>query len=56
MSFVENQIRTHDERWFKVRIMPYRTQDNVINGVVITFAEISDLKKLEQELIKHKNK
>ena len=56
LAFVENQIRTHDERWFKVRIMPYRTQDNVINGVVITFAEISDLKKLEQELIKHKNK
>lgn len=56
LAFVENQIHTHDERWFKVRIMPYRTQDNVINGVVITFAEISDLKKLEEELLEHKNK
>ena len=33
-----------------MRIMPYRTQDNVINGAVITFAEISDLKKLEDKL------
>ena len=35
-----------------MRGMPYRTQDNVINGAVITFAEISDLKKLEDELKK----
>jgi transcriptional regulator with PAS, ATPase and Fis domain len=56
LAFVENQICTHDKRWFKVRIMPYRTQDNVINGVVITFAEITDLKKLEAELLKYANK
>lgn len=56
LAFIEKQIITDDEQWFKVRIMPYRTQDNVISGVVITFAEISDLKKLEQELVKYRNK
>jgi len=30
------QIQTHDGRWFDVRIMPYRTMDNIIDGVVIT--------------------
>ena len=55
LVFVENQVRSLDGRWFKVRIMPYRTQDNVINGAVITFAEISDLKKLEDELKKAKS-
>ena len=56
LVFVENQVRTLDGRWFKVRIMPYRTHDNVINGAVITFAEISDLKKLEDQLKKVKVK
>jgi hypothetical protein len=33
-----------------VKIMPYRTLDNVIDGVVITFSDISASKKLEAEL------
>jgi len=35
-----------------VRIMPYRTQDNMINGVVITFIDITETKRLEAELRK----
>ena len=45
--FVENQVPARDKRWFTVRIMPYRTQDNRISGVVITFADITAAKKLE---------
>lgn len=52
LVFVEKQIRAGDKRWFKVRIMPYRTQDNLIDGVVITFIDISETKKLEAELRK----
>jgi chemotaxis protein methyltransferase CheR/two-component system CheB/CheR fusion protein len=47
---IEKQIKAGDERWFKVRIMPYRTQHNVIDGVVITFIDISETKKLEAKL------
>ena len=47
LVFVENQISTRDNRWFTVRIMPYRTQDNRISGVVITFTDITVAKKLE---------
>lgn len=50
LMFVEKQVTTRDERWFKVRIMPYRTQDNLIDGVVITFIDISETKKLEAKL------
>ena len=39
-----------DARWFQVRIMPYRTLDNRIDGVVITFSDITISKKLETEL------
>ncbi len=50
LIFIEKQVSAKDDRWYKVRIMPYRTQDNVIDGVVITFTDISDLKKMEVQL------
>ncbi len=50
LAFVEKQVEASGTRWFKVRIMPYRTQDNLIDGVVITFIDISATKKLEAEL------
>jgi two-component system, chemotaxis family, CheB/CheR fusion protein len=50
LIFKESDISTHDQRWFTVRIMPYRTLDNRINGVVITFIDITVAKKLEAEL------
>jgi len=50
LIFSEKQIGTCDDRWFTVRIMPYRTMENFINGVVITFIDISVAKRLEAEL------
>ena len=50
LAFSEKQISTADGRWYSVRIMPYRTMENVIAGVVITFANITAAKKLETEL------
>jgi len=52
LVFQEKQVTTHDGRWCRVRIMPYRTQDNVIDGVVITFIDITETKHLEAELRK----
>jgi two-component system CheB/CheR fusion protein len=48
----EKTIAAEDGRWFTVRIMPYRTFDNRIDGVVITFADITKAKVLEAELRK----
>lgn len=50
LAFSEKQILADDNRWFSVRIMPYRRLDNVIDGVVITFVDITGTKKLEQAL------
>ncbi|HBA71976.1 MAG TPA: hypothetical protein DCZ63_07235, partial [Geobacter sp.] len=50
LVFSEKQITTADGRWFSVRIMPYRTMEDVIAGVVITFANITAAKALEAEL------
>lgn len=49
----DKQIRTADGRWFDVRIMPYRAMNNVIDGVVITFVDISLPKNLELALNEH---
>ena len=50
LNFSERSISTKDKRWFTVRIMPYRTADNRINGVVITYADITAAKKVEAGL------
>jgi len=52
LVFVEKQVTARDRRWFTVRIMPYCTQDNRIDGVVITFADITVAKNLETALRK----
>jgi two-component system CheB/CheR fusion protein len=46
----EKPIAARDGRSFSVRIMPYRTLDDRIDGVVITFADITTAKTLETKL------
>ena len=52
LAFSEKQIATTDGHWYTVRIMPYRTVANVIQGVVITFVDITAAKELESRLRK----
>ena len=44
------EIRAESGAWYIRRILPYRTQDNRIEGVVITFADISEMKAAEREI------
>jgi two-component system CheB/CheR fusion protein len=55
LASAEKTITAHDGRWFMVRIMPYRTLDNRIDGVVITFADITVAKTLEAKLRDHQS-
>ena len=50
LVFIQKQIPAKDGRWFSIRIMPYRTFDDRIDGLVITFINISDLKQVEVKL------
>jgi two-component system, chemotaxis family, CheB/CheR fusion protein len=52
LTTIETPIITNDGRWFNVRIMPYRTLDDRIDGLVITFMDITFAKGLEKELEK----
>lgn len=44
----EREVRTDEGRWFSMRILPYRTRENVIEGVVITFEDIMKAKRIEE--------
>jgi len=41
--------------WYTMRILPYRTLDNVIEGAVLTFVDITEMKKARDELERAKN-
>jgi len=47
---VENEVEAQDGRSYLLRILPYRTADDRIDGVVITFIDISALKRSQAEL------
>jgi two-component system CheB/CheR fusion protein len=50
LTTFEKAIETYDKRWFNVRIMPYRTIEDHIDGLVMTFSDITIAKQLEIEL------
>jgi two-component system CheB/CheR fusion protein len=47
---VRREIRSRAGRWYDMRVRPYRTVDNKIDGVVITFVDISERHKVEEAL------
>ena len=46
----ETQVQTNGGSWYLMRIVPYRTTENIIDGVVITFSDITDFKRMEESL------
>jgi two-component system CheB/CheR fusion protein len=48
---VETEIRSHSGRWYLRRTLPYRTSENRIEGVVITFIDIGARKRAEQDVL-----
>jgi two-component system, chemotaxis family, CheB/CheR fusion protein len=47
---VRREVRSRKGRWFDLRMRPYRTVDDKIDGVVITFVDITERKSLEERL------
>jgi two-component system CheB/CheR fusion protein len=45
----ERQVQGEADAWFLLRVLPYRTLDDVIDGVVLTFLDITQLKRTEEE-------
>lgn len=52
LAFKEIELQTNDGKWYQMRILPYRTHNNVIDGVVITFLDIDKVKTASEEVNK----
>lgn len=51
MQPVQIESQAEDGAWYSVRIRPYRTTTEIIGGVVITFVDVSQLKRSEEARI-----
>jgi two-component system CheB/CheR fusion protein len=48
---IEREIRSTDGHWYLQRVLPYRTSQNHIEGVVVTFSDISALKEAADRVV-----
>ncbi len=48
LIFKEMEIRAKNNLWYFMRILPYRTSENIIDGAIITFIDITTRKRIEQ--------
>ena len=44
LAYREEEVKVRDERWYRLRVLPYRTEENVIEGVVMIFMDIQEKK------------
>ncbi|MDW5562721.1 MAG: chemotaxis protein CheB [Methanomassiliicoccus sp.] len=51
----EKEVQTKDGHWYKIKILPYRTIENVIDGVVVTFSDINAQKMVQENLKEEKS-
>lgn len=50
VAFKETVVNNGDDEWYKVRIMPYKTSQNVIDGATVTFIDVSHLKVTQEKM------
>jgi two-component system, chemotaxis family, CheB/CheR fusion protein len=50
VAFKEKEVNTKEGEWYKVRIMPYKTSQNVIDGATITFINVSNIKNIQEKI------
>ena len=51
LVFKEAEVQAEEGAWYLMRMLPYRTTENVIDGLVVTFVDISKIKALQQEAL-----
>jgi two-component system CheB/CheR fusion protein len=49
LNRVEREVPGEDNHWYQMRIVPYRTAENIIEGAVVTFIDITEQKKIIAE-------
>ena len=47
LQTIEREVQTTDGRWYLTRVLPYRTTEDRIEGVVVTFLDITERRQAE---------
>ncbi len=47
---IEREVHSSNDSWYLARLLPYRTMDDKIDGVVLTFIDITSRRRVEQQL------
>jgi two-component system CheB/CheR fusion protein len=50
VAFKEKEVNTAEGEWYKVRIMPYKTSLNVIDGATVTFIDVSHMRNIQEKM------
>lgn len=50
LQIVEREVEGPDQTWFAMRVFPYRTSDDRLDGIVLTFVDITSRKKATEAL------
>ncbi len=49
---IEEDVKANNGRYYSMRIVPYRTMDNVVDGIVLTFVDITETKNAHENMHK----
>jgi two-component system, chemotaxis family, CheB/CheR fusion protein len=50
LASIRREVHSRDDEWYDVRLRPYRTIEDKIDGVVITFSDVTDRHRTEEAL------
>jgi two-component system CheB/CheR fusion protein len=50
LQTIEREVQTHDGRWHLMRLLPYRTANDHIEGAVLTFVDVTERKRADDTL------
>ncbi|CAG8871550.1 Sensor histidine kinase RcsC [Pseudomonas fluorescens] len=50
LNIIEREVPSNDQRWYIARLLPYRSNENLINGTVLTFIDITKRRAAEESL------
>jgi two-component system CheB/CheR fusion protein len=48
-ELIRQEIKTEKGHWYQMRIRPYLTSDKKVNGAILSFSDVSEMKKIEGE-------
>jgi two-component system CheB/CheR fusion protein len=51
LGFQEHEVQDRDGRWYSLRIRPYRTAENKIDGAVVVLVDINEIKRGLEEIL-----